>query len=288
MRTYSLPGLLRGLFAVMLLSFVCAAQAADSGLLWKVEAPAGKVSYLFGTIHSDDARINDFSPKLEQALADSDSFMMETLPPDDISVYFMQDASLSDLLSEEELEQVHQLADFHAMRDDMALHMKPWLLAMVFDLPKPQSPEAQDVQLLAKARDMGKQILGLESTEEHFAALGSFTREQHLTMLRAVLKRTPEEKERDFERLLNAYLAGDTAKIGALDDQITGGMLPAGLWQKMRIKLIDERNVRMAQRITEQADEHSVFVAVGASHLPGDNGLLAKLRKAGYQLSVVE
>lgn len=288
MRIDHLPGLMRGLFAAMLFCFMAVAQAADTGLLWKVEAPGGKQSYLFGTMHSDDPRINDFSPQLEQALAASDSFMMETLPPDDISVYFMQDASLSDLLSEEELEQVHQLADFHAMRDDMAMHMKPWLLAMVFDLPKPQSPEAQDVQLLAKARDQNKQILGLEKTEEHFAALDSFTREEHLTMLRAVLKRTPEEKERDFERLLNAYLAGDTAKIGALDDQITGGMLPAGLWQRMRVKLIDERNVRMAERIIEQAGQHSVFVAVGASHLAGDNGLLARLRKAGYQVSVVK
>ena len=162
MSTSSFAGLLRSVLAATLLSFMAVAQAADTGLLWKVQSPDGRSSYLFGTMHTDDARVTDFSPQLEQALADSDAFMMETLPPEDISVYFMQDASLADLLSEDELERVHQLADFHSMQQDIALHMKPWLLAMVFDLPKPQSPLAQDVQLLAKAQTQNKEIIGLE------------------------------------------------------------------------------------------------------------------------------
>ena len=287
MATYSFAGLLRSLLAAMLFSFMLAAQAAETGLLWKVEAPDGRASYLFGTMHADDARITDFSPALEQALADSDAFMMEILPPDDISIYFMQDASLAELLSADELAQVKKLADFHAMQEDIALHMKPWLLAMVFDLPKPQSPLAQDVQLMAKARAQNKPLLGLETTEEHFGALDGLTREEHLTMLRAVLKRTPEEKERDFERLLGAYLEGDTARIAAIDDEITGGMLPPELWRKMKVRLIDERNARMAERIVAESGKQSVFVAVGASHLAGEQGLLTRLRQAGYKVSAL-
>ena len=287
MATYSFAGLLRSLLAAMLFSFMLAAQAAETGLLWKVEAPDGRASYLFGTMHADDARITDFSPALEQALADSDAFMMEILPPDDISIYFMQDASLAELLSADELAQVKKLADFHSMQEDIALHMKPWLLAMVFDLPKPQSPLAQDVQLMAKARAQNKPLLGLETTEEHFGALDGLTREEHLTMLRAVLKRTPEEKERDFERLLGAYLEGDTARIAAFDDEITGGMLPPELWRKMKVRLIDERNARMAERIVAESGKQSVFVAVGASHLAGEQGLLARLRQAGYKVSAL-
>ena len=224
MSTSSFSGLLRSVLAATLLSFMAVAQAADTGLLWKVQSPDGKSSYLFGTMHTDDARVTDFSPQLEQALADSDAFMMETLPPEDISVYFMQDASLADLLSEDELERVRQLADFHSMQQDIALHMKPWLLAMVFDLPKPQSPLAQDVQLLAKAQSQNKEILGLETTAEHFGALDGLTREEHLTMLRAVLKRSPEDKERDFERLLGAYLEGDPVRIAASSLNISPNM----------------------------------------------------------------
>lgn len=285
MRTHALNGLVRGFLAAGMCCFILAAQAADIGRLWKVEPPGGKPSYLFGTMHSDDPRINTFSPKLESALSASEVFMMETLPPDDQSLYFMQDATLRELLNKNELAQVHKLADFHSIQDEVALRMKPWLLAMVFDLPKPQSPLAQDVQLLALAQQQGKRILGLETAEEHFGVLDSLTREEQLTMLRSVLKRSSEEKERDFERLLKIYLAGNLDRIAAFDQEMTGNALPAGLWQKMRDKLIDERNARMAERIIGEAGKRSLFVAVGASHLAGERGLLSLLRQVGYKVS---
>lgn len=55
----------------------------------------------------------------------------------------------------------------------------------------------------------------------------------------------------------------------------------------MRAKLLDERNIAMAQRIIEEANHKAVFVAVGASHLAGKGGLIARLKKAGYQLSPI-
>jgi len=281
-------GLLRGFFSAVLLSFVVTSYAAETGLLWKAEAPGGKVSYLLGTIHTDDPRATEFSPTLLKAFSDSETFMMETLPTRDQSIYFMQDKTLRDLLSEDELEQVIKLADFHVMHTDVAMRMKPWLLAVVFDLPRPKALYSMDELLLAKAEEQDKQVLGLEDTNEHFATLDSFSIDEQLVMLRAVLRHSQADKERDFELLLKAYLSGDIAKISALDDKITGAMLPKDLWAKMRVKLIDERNVRMAQRIVSGANESRVFVVVGASHLPGEGGLLARLRNAGFNLSVVK
>lgn len=280
--------LLRGFFSAVLLSFVITSQAAETGLLWKAEAPGGKVSYLLGTMHTDDSRATEFSPTLLKAFSDSEVFMTETLPTRDRSVYFMQDKTLRDLLSEDELEQVTKLADFHVMHTNVAMRMKPWLLAVVFDLPRPKALYSMDELLLAKAEEQDKKVLGLEDTYEHFATLDSFSIDEQLVMLRAVLKHSQADKERDFELLLKAYLSGDTAEIAALDDKITSGMLPKDLWAKMRAKLIDERNVRMAERIVSGANESRVFVAVGASHLPGEGGLLARLRNAGFKLTAVK
>ena len=264
------------------------AFATDKGLFWKMESPTGVVSYLFGTMHTDDNRVADLSPNVLEAIKNVDTFMMESAENRDPSVMLMKEGNLASQLTEQEFEQVRELADFHVMHLGAAMQMKPWLLAVVFDLPKPQTPFAQDNILMTKSEDALKNVVGIETAAEHFGVMDNFSLDEQMVMLRAVLKRTPAQKEADFEALMAAYLAGDSDKISALDEQITGGMLPKEIWAKMRTKLLDERNVVMAERSIKVANEKPVFVAVGASHLAGDNGLIAAFKKAGYKLSAMQ
>lgn len=277
--------LLKCLFIFGFFALVSTSVYAEKGLFWKVESPSGKVSYLFGTIHTDDNRVTNFSPAVSEAIKSIDAFMMETLAPNDSRVFMRSEGSLQDMLTEKELNTVFELTEFHVMHREAAMHMKPWLLAVVFDSPKPLTPFAQDNLLMTKSEDLGKEVIGIEDTQEHFGVMDGFSIEEQMTMLRAVLKRTPEQKERDFELLIKAYLAGDSDKVAALDAKITGGMLPPALWMKMRAKLLDERNAVMAQRIAEEAQIKAVFAAVGASHLAGKGGLIARLKEAGFNLS---
>lgn len=267
------------------LSFALPALATEKGLFWKMESPTGKVSYLFGTMHTDDNRVADITPAMESALKAVDIFVMENEDNNDPSVFLMKNGSLVEMLTEAEFEQVRTLADFHVMHLGAATQMKPWLLAVIFDLPKPQTPFAQDNLLMRKAQDSEKDVVGIETSKEHFGIMDDFSMDEQMVMLRAVLKRTPEQKEADFERLMAAYLDGDSDKISALDEKITGGMLPKELWTKMRNKLLDERNVVMAKRTLEMAEKMPIFVAVGASHLAGDNGLITAFKKAGFKLT---
>lgn len=271
-----------------LLSATTLSWAGEKGLFWKLESPTGITSYLFGTMHTDDNRITNFSPSVKDALNEVDTFMMEVTAGQDPNLFMMKEGNLAQVLTNEEFEQVRELADFHVMHLGAALQMKPWLLAVVFDLPKPQTPFAQDNLLMTTAEDLGKNVVGIETAQEHFGVMDSFSLDEQTTMLRAVLKRTPEQKEKDFERLLNAYLEGDAEKIGQLDEKITGGMLPDNLWLKMRKKLLDDRNVIMAERTLAAANQKSVFVAVGASHLGGDSGLMQAFKKAGFTLTAVK
>jgi len=284
MRTF-----LSRLFSVVFLFVLSqSAQAFDKALLWKLEAPSGKVSYLLGTIHTDDQRVTEFSPKVIEAFNQTDVFMMETLPPRDPSIFMLKQGAIAEMLTEKEFDQVRELADFHAMHIEAAMRMKPWLLAVIFDLPKPKSLYSMDELLLAKAEEKLKTIKGLEKTSEHFSVLDSISIEDQLVMLRAVLKRSPKDKEGDYEKLLKTYQSGDLDKISRLDEVITGGMLPKDLWQRMKVKLIDERNVGMANGLIANASENSVFAAVGASHLAGEAGILARLVNAGYKVSPVK
>ena len=284
MRNFTIKKIILGFIFIAL---ALSAQATEKGLFWKLESPTGKTSYLFGTMHTDDNRVADMTPKMLEAMKSVDTFMMEAEPTQDPSIFMMKDASLPSLLTQAEFDQVRDLAEFHVMHLGAAMQMKPWLLAVIFDLPKPQTEFAQDNLLMTKSEDFGKEIKGLESSQEHFSMMDAFSIDEQMVMLRAVLKRTPEQKEADFERLMTAYLKGDSDKISALDEQITGGMLPKEIWAKMRVKLLDERNVVMAQRAILAAVDKPVFIAVGASHLAGDNGLIAAFKKAGFKLSAI-
>jgi len=261
------------------------AGAAEKGLFWQLESPSGQISYLFGTMHTDDNRVTNFLPSVIQALKNVDTFMLEVADAPPASLLQLPQGNLKQYLSETELEQVGRLADMHVMPMEMVLRMKPWLLAVLFDLPKPQTPFAQDLLLKAKAEELDKRVLGLESPQEHFGVMDNLTTEEQLQMLRAVLKRSQKQKENDFERLMKAYLAGDAEQVANMDDAMTQGVLPAALWQRMRVKLLDERNVLMAERSLEQAKQGRVFIAVGAAHLAGNDGLINAFRQAGFKLT---
>lgn len=282
MRSYSIK---HCCITLILLTCAWTAQATEKGLFWKAESPTGLTSYLFGTMHTDDNRVTEFSPAVLDALNRVDTFMMEVSPSQDPKMLMLQEGNIAQLMTNEEFEQVRELADFHVMHLGAAMQMKPWLLAVIFDLPKPQTPFAQDNLLMTKSEDLSKDVVGIETAQEHFGVMDSFSLDEQMVMLRAVLKRTPKQKERDFERLISAYLKEDSAQITQLDAQITGGMLPAPLWEKMRVKLLDERNVVMAERSIAKANTQATFVAVGASHLAGDSGLIAAFKKAGFKLT---
>ena len=282
--------MLRQVLCVATAAFVlCAniAQATEKGLFWKMESPKGVVSYLFGTIHTDDNRVADVSSNVLTAIKSVDTFMMEAGENNDPSVMLLKEGNLASQLTEAEFDQVRELADFHVMHMGAAMQMKPWLLAVIFDLPKPQTPFNLDNLLMTKAEELGKNVAGIETAKEHFGVMDDFSTDEQMVMLRAVLKRTPEQKEADFESLMTEYLQGDSDKITALNEKITAGMLPADIWAKIKDKLLDKRSVLMAERAIPVANEKPIFIAVGASHLAGDIGLINAFKKAGYKLTAL-
>lgn len=278
---------LNRLLIIFMMTYLSPLYATEVGLFWQMQSPAGKTSYLFGTMHSDDNRVTEFNDAVMNAIEETDAFVMETKPGGDSSHYFMQDTDLAALLTEAELDKVRALTDFHVMHYDQAIKMKPWLLSIVFSQSKPHTPFAQDNLLMRAAEDRGKTIQELETSEEHFTVIDDFTLDEQLTMLRAALRLTDAQKEKDFEQLLQIYLSGDSDAILALDKDITSSQIPKALWKKMHQRILIDRNKLMTVRAVKLANEQPTFIAVGAAHLAGEGGLLAAFKQAGYQVSLI-
>ena len=84
-----------------------------------------------------------------------------------------------------------------------------------------------------------------------------------------------------FERLIEAYAADDLQRlteIASLDNEQSRSASA----RRFMIRLNDDRNRRMVQRIIPYLEQGNTFIAVGALHLAGPQGILALLRQQGY------
>ena len=273
------------ILVILLLNIISIAHANERGLFWKLKAPNGSTHYLFGTIHTDDNRIIKFLPVVKKSISASDLLVVEIKPDNHSQNLLMKDHSLKSDLTDDELKQIKKLSEFHVMYFENVIRMKPWLLAIIFDSPKPQTEFNQDYLLMAMAEDLDKEVLGIESSQEHFATMDSLSLDEQLIMLRAVLKKTDKERLSDYNLLMKDYLSADLDQIRQTDERLTGKLLPEALWAKIKIQLMDERNKKMILRIKELSKDKQLFIAVGASHLAGQDGLLNQLKQSGFKIT---
>jgi len=255
-----------------------------NSIFWQITDLQGKEHYLFGTIHTDDNRVSNFRPIVAEKLKEIDIFVMETDEIIDRSILQVDPKVYNGYLTEDELEKINLLADFHTMPREHILSMKPWILAVIFDSPRPITPFNQDNLLKSKAEDFMKITQGLETPREHFNALDKFTIDEQMSLLKAVLKKDLKQKEAGYELLLSAYLTFNTEKILNTDTQITKSLVSKSTWKKMEYYFLTKRNKFFGERVKELIKGNRVFIAVGASHLGGKTGLLNQFKEAGFKL----
>ena len=53
-------------------------------------------------------------------------------------------------------------------------------------------------------------------------------------------------------------------------------------------RMIFSRNANWVKQLAEEMPEESIFVVVGAAHLPGQKGVIEGLRKAGFKVTPIK
>lgn len=285
------------------------AQAAATpnadAILWKVEKDGKPTSYLFGTVHLTDKRVTTLSPAVKAALDKVNTVALEVADISDQAtasmlaksaplVMFTDGRRLDGLLSDTEYQTVKQIVTRSGMPADLASLFKPWIVTMIMSVSDCERAKMQagervlDMQIAEKGKEHGAKVIGLETMDQQLEALASVPEEQQLKMLRASLKFADRTNDM-METLVKLYL--DRKIAAALPFQIAmartvgiGDDAFAGFQEK----LLNERNERMSKKAEPLLENGGVFIAVGALHLPGDDGLVALLRKQGYTVTAVE
>lgn len=279
------------LLALALLFFASPSPAGECGLLWRVGAGAGEPSHVFGTIHSEDPRVVDLPDPVEEAFSEADTYAMEMIPDFQAmtqltrAMHFQDQRNLKKVLDEELYREVTKALSERGVGEGLALKMKPWAVTVTLSFPQPETGLFLDIVLFNRALSAGKETVGLEEAAEQLAFFTGLSLEDQVTLLEATLEQRDEIDE-SMERLVEAWLSRDPVALSRLSDSYLDE-LPDGLATRFRDQAIDRRNHRMFEGAQPLVDEGDAFIAVGALHLYGENGLLELLRDSGYTVTCV-
>ncbi|MDX2488163.1 MAG: TraB/GumN family protein [Gammaproteobacteria bacterium] len=273
------------------------AQQANSPFLWRIEHPGNhngaRSNYIFGTIHIDDEKVMTLPDSVRQRLIVADTLMLELELNANGSVdvlrkmLFTDGRNLMQVIGEEEFSEVSTalIKTGNDLPDDVMTFLKPWAAMLMLVKPENNSGTFLDKKLAELARDSGIRVLGLETANEQLSVFDDIAIDDQVILLQSAMD-SLAEKEQAYRQLLDAYLSGDMEKLVSItDSQQPKDKRIADLINE---KLIIERNHRMFERMQGQLRAGNTFIAVGALHLPGEQGLLNNLRQAGYRLIRIE
>lgn len=142
-----------------------------------------------------------------------------------------------------------------------------------------------DAQLVRAARLGGNDINGIELMKEQVLIVNKVPTQQWENIFQDQITAIGDESRREY--LLGSLRAQYRTIEGAQWDQFDAVMRSQDHYLSMLVLAVsDARNQTLADRIVErlQADQRSHFIALGAAHMGGEQGVLALLRARGVLL----
>ncbi len=244
---------------------------------------------LFATVHALPAGVRWFSPEAQRRFDAADRLILETKLPDDrfalapIIEQLGIDANLPPLKDRLPAETHAALVKTAAeLRIPMAAldRMRPWLVSItlgeaVLTRAGVTSGSGVEVALLARAAAQEKPLVALESAQEQLGFFAGLPETDQTAMLASTLTDIPNARA-EVAAMVALWQKGDMDGI-ARDFATEAKASP-----RLHEVLLAGRNRRWADFLaSEMARPGKSFVAVGAGHFGGPDGLLALLAARG-------
>ena len=282
------------LLAVPAMLVLPAAPAGAAPGLWVVRDGDTEIT-IFGTMHALPANETWLVAPLTTRLDAADTLVMEIVLPEDQAALAPLVASLGLRPGQRPLAQrvskpaaarlaatAQRIGVPLAMLDRMAT----WLAALTISEATLtslgfSSDAGVEPALHKRARAAGKPVIGLETAEQQLRFLDNLPETDQVAMLEATLDESAGAREQT-DRMVALWRAGDVDTLARdFDKDASASPLLAKV-------LITDRNARWADWVAGVMKRPGkVFVAVGAGHLGGPQGLLALLKAKGLTVEKV-
>ncbi|MCG8380581.1 MAG: TraB/GumN family protein, partial [Proteobacteria bacterium] len=256
---------------------------------WKVSKGENNANYVFGTIHVSDPEVTTLPNVVDEALHESDQFVMEALPDAEQMLslsqlmFFNDGRKLSEYIDKSIYNKTIEILSSYFLGSDSVSVMKPWAAFLMMNYP-PDQGAALDLVLLSIAQQNGASVSGLESLKEQGDIFNELTIDEQVKLLTDTVCHYDVVRQ-DFEVLKEFYLKQDLG--GLYNHTRRFSTIEEPVYKKLMKKLITDRNITMVKRMQPTLEKGKSFIAIGAMHLSGEDGVLALLEKQGYKVSVV-
>ncbi len=266
------------------------APGADHSLLWRISSKEmKKSSYLFGTMHLICPEDYVWTPAMKRSLNASESVCFE-MDMDDPSILMdiasgmisNDGVSLQSYFTDAEYKKIEQfISDSLNLNLGQFRQMKPSALQTILaiNMIDCTAPISYESNILQEAQKQKKYIVGLEDAREQLSLLDSIEPSSIVKDILYTIDSGSYEKEL-YNKMASLYKRQNLPALYAY-------MLSSKNQSDNLDAFLDERNQRWISRMVEKMDQSSVFFAVGAGHLWGENGLVNLLRKEGYTLTPI-
>jgi len=268
-------------------------RQVENSVFWQVSGKdLSQPSYLFGTFHLMGSRYIDSLARVMEKFSESKTLVGELLLDSTMTVKMMvaarlHETTLDKLLGPEDYQKTaawlkelsgYDLKIFNGMNP---MTIQIFLMTMLQQKYFPLSGSADvpmDLYLQQRGKKEGKKLVGLESFEVQVNALfNQFSIQRQAEMLMEFVN----EKEKAKEELLQMNKSYRNGDLGKLEE-----LLAVQTYSEEEAKvMLDDRNKNWMDQLPSLMKEQQTFIAVGALHLSGKNGLINLLREAGYTVT---
>ncbi|MEF2074076.1 TraB/GumN family protein [Consotaella aegiceratis] len=262
-------------------------------------------SYLFGTMHLTDPRVLSLPEAADKAFDHAETLVIETtdvlderkaatamLARPDLTT-LPPGQSLDDLLTPQQRSELEEGLEEHGLVYGAIKTLQPWFSGVTLLLPacevarKAAGQAVLDVSLARQAEAEGKPVLGLEKAEEQLEAMASLPMDLQVDSLLASVALADQMPD-VMATMTELYLDGRIGEIAPLTELVApmagpgSGSEPGAAYAEFEERVVTARNHTMAERLEPILEDGGAFVAIGALHLPGKEGLVELLRRDGW------
>jgi hypothetical protein len=264
--------------------------------LWEIKSASTTV-YLFGTVHVGRGEFYPLPPAVETAYRDSqvlalevDSTDMQALTAAVAMGMYQPPDSLDKHLPAALLQRLRTAFEGIGIPYEQAQRMKPFMAMLMltsaaYSKLGYDASMGLDIHFADRAMKDGKRIVQLESAASQFGMMDSLSPGLQEELLAVTLDEIESSQVSTLVKdMVSAWMISDLGRLRRVLTEEERKLSP-GRAREFHDKFLASRNTAMAQKIDSMLKERSpVFIAVGAAHALGDDGLVELLKKKGHRV----